>query len=95
MTAKAEKERKDREKSQTEGKAELARLLEEHKSKVEKAKKENRSSEADYIKTRDEQLSKGKDWERVNYFVSSGADSHSSRDTTRMLEVITSMKHSS
>lgn len=87
------KEQKLRQDACAAGKAELDRLLAEHKAKVDKNKATNRQHEATTVKDRDAALQKGDEWERVSGFMGAKIEREGLRDTSRYREIVLKMKH--
>lgn len=90
-----EEEKKARAAVRQNGLAEFERLQEEHRAKIQKNKALNREHESSFIQNRDASFQKESEWERVNAFITTTKkDDHHGADTSRMREVLISMKHS-
>ena len=87
-------EQKARQEARAAGRAELDKILAEHRVKVEKTKASNRQHQAEHGAHDEAPASKGvASWDRVASYMGAKVDREGARDTTRYREIVLKMKH--
>lgn len=93
MDDRSKAEQKARQEVRAAGKAELDKILAEHRAKVEKTKATNRQHQAEHGDGEEASVKGGASWDRVASYMGAKVERDGARDTSRYREVVLKMKH--
>jgi len=92
LDERAKKEQKARQDSHAAGRAELDKILADHRAKVAKTKATNRQHQAQHDEGEEAPAKGPASWDRVASFMGSKVEREGARDTSRYREIVLKMK---